>query len=175
MPSTTEINFSNNSILRPELKIKAVADFVQNLNERYPGWKEFFISNKFDKQVRILLHEDRLIQIGKTVLIGNLLVYLDKNHKDWLRFGISNSKFKEIPYYDCAPGMLIRPSTSNTNMYTLVTGITELSPTEKEVHCYQEGRNVTFNSENCKKYKFAVLSNAITKEDVLSVDWPEKK
>lgn len=175
MAKTLEIIIKDKAPIKIDENQKVLKDFISYLNDKYAQWEEFVISNKFEKQIRIVKGKDELIQLPKTLSIGNLIVFLDKNYKDWNRFAISKFNFKEISYSDCVSGMLVRASTSNTNQYIYIDDVSFDKKNEKEINCTQEGKKVTFNTLNCSKYKFALLSNSIEKSNFNSIDWAESK
>jgi hypothetical protein len=175
MTKIIEVIVKDKSPLKIVTNDKIINDFIIYLNDKYSEWEEFVLSNKYEKQIRILKKENDLIQLPKTISIGHLIVFLDKTYKDWNRFAISKKNFKEIKYEECTVGMLVRASTSNTNLYIYVDSITTNSKEEKEINCISEGQLVTFNTVNCRKYKFKLLSNKINKEDFEAIDWADYK
>lgn len=175
MAKTIEIIIKDKSPFKIESNDKIINDFIIYLNDKYPEWEEFVLSNKFEKQIRIIKKQNELIQLPKTISIGQLIVFLDKSHNDWNRFAISKKSFKEIKYEECAIGMLVRASTSNTNQYIYINNISINSKGEKEIICNQEGQAVTFNTVNCSKYKFALLSQNMDKTQFETLDWASYK
>lgn len=175
MVKSVEVIIKDKSPVKIETNDKAFKDFINYLNEKHTDWEEFFISNNFSKQLRVLKKQNELMQIPKTLAIGNLLVWLDKTHKDWNRFAISNKKFVEIKYEAVLEGMLVRANSSNTNQYIYIDSVSSNSKDEKELHCIQEGDLVTFNTINCSKYKFTLLAEKIDKVQFESIDWAEYK
>lgn len=171
MAHTIEILIKDKSPQQIEEKDRSITDFIKYLDEKYPTWDEFVITSRSNKPLRLVKSKDRLIQLPKTLAVGNLLVHLDRHYKDWSRFGMSRVSFPVIAYEDCQPGMLVRPSSSNTNMYFFVKEETINSQGEKEISGNQEGNFRTFNTVSNSAYQFALLSTEIPESDFEEIDW----
>ncbi len=175
MSKRIEISFKVKSIISIENPDVILQNFIKYLDEKYPAWEDFILTNKFEKQIRVIKHKSDLEQVSKTLSIGNLISHLDKVYKDWDRIAISKIKFTEIRYDECEIGMLVRASTSNTCQYIYIDQIQFNSKGEKELICQQEGQKWVANTVNMKDYKFSLLSSQIDKEKFVSIDWPVLK
>lgn len=172
MAHTIEILIAGKSPRKIKEKDHAIINFIKYLDEDYPGWEESIISNK---QIYLVKSRDRLFPLEKAPAVGHLLDYLEQHHQDWLRFGISRITFPIIKYEDCRPGMLVRPSSTNTSMYQRVEKVVINSREEKEIICCQEGNTRTFNTVRNKKFRFALLAANIPAADLKAIDWPGRK
>ena len=150
-------------------------EVIKFLDEKFPDWGEVVFSNKTPFGVKIITTKEKLVEFPKVKVYADLLNYLDKSQKGWRRIGITKKNTDNIPYNCCKAGMVIRTHTSNTNQYIYVDSLTTSIKGEIELNCIQEGLPVKYNSENCKKYKMAVLIENMGKEHFEKINWPPEK
>jgi len=168
-----DISTSNGKIISIENQSKEIRDFISKNDEKYPDWEEFILTSHKTKQVRLLKLNDKVVFLSKTLVIGNLISYLDSYNSNWKRFAISKTDFPTIQKYEFDKGMLIRSSVGNTHPYALVADVYG-----DKVSCLQEGTVWEFDVEVVKKMKqkFKLLcKDLVNKSEFVSFDWPDSK
>jgi hypothetical protein len=171
MKIKTEILIDKDKPLFIENQSNEIREFIAKIQEKYPDWEEFILSNHKTKPIRLLKLKDKIVFIGITKAFVNLIAFLDKYNNNWKRFGISNTDFPVIGDFMFEEGMLIRSSLSNTYQYALVKGVEG-----DKVNCFQEGADWSFsiNVFKEKKYRYRLLcSNLNNKEEYIGFGWPE--
>jgi hypothetical protein len=169
-----EILTNKNIPLTIEIQSKEIKELLQKIQQKYPDWEEFILSNHKTKQIRVLKLGDKVTFLNKILEIGNLIVFLDKNYFNWIRFGVSRREFPIIEDFVYSKGMLLREFGSNTNTYQFVKEING-----DIVTLFQEGKEWKYSIENHKKNgknKFKLLcENLVNDEEFLNFEFPERK
>ena len=168
-----ELFLDNNKVIAVEDQSFEIKEFLKKIQDKYPDWEEFILSNHASKQIRLLKLKDSIICLDKTLLIGKLIMFLDGYYRGWIRMGITKNNFPVVGGLVFQKGMLTRLSSSNTNQYNFITGVEG-----DTVKCFQEGKNWEFSMEtfNKKNYKYKLLcTNLANEKELLSIDWPELK
>jgi len=160
-------------IISIENHTNEIKEFLSKIQNKYPDWEEFALSNHSINPIRFVKLQNEIIFLDKTLMIGNLIGYLDKTHKDWVRIGISKTDFQVIDYDSMKVGMLIRSFSSNTNQYALIEEIDN-----GVITCFQEGETWCINKGTFKSnnYKYKLLCEYLSDKEIFTTHkFPETK
>ncbi|HAN78670.1 MAG TPA: hypothetical protein DCQ31_13365 [Bacteroidales bacterium] len=168
-----EILTNKSSTLTIENQSKEIKELLLKIQQKYPDWEEFVLSNHKTEQIRVLKLMDKVVFLNRIPEIGKVIEFLDKHHFNWERIVISKKNFPVIENLIFHEGMLVREYGSNTNAYQLVKEVN--GDTLKLI---QEGKEWNYNIERQSNagFKLRLLcENLINVDEFNAHGWPATK